>query len=270
MEGWLMCEKCGMITLSIKLDGLEPELKRVAKLIYDGKLKPGQIDKAIVKKIAEQLMKGIFKGYGKDLKSKKLTPADRTFLNKINDNVYVFSGFKNHAQLVETTMLLKTDEGTLKPFNDFLEDVLKVDKTYNEVYLAAEYSNAIASAQMAQAWQDFENNGVEMLTYQTANDDRVREEHAILEGITLPLDDPFWSTYYPPNDWGCRCDAVPTTETKEVREPASSLPDIPEMFQNNVGQTGVVFPDTHPYFDVSKGVAKSINSQVKDILNEED
>jgi SPP1 gp7 family putative phage head morphogenesis protein len=266
-----MCKKCGIITLSMpNMGNLEPELKRIAQLIIDGKLKPGQIDKVMVKKIAEQLMKGIFKGYGKELSSKDLTPAERTFLNQINDNVYVFSGFKNYQQLQETSLLLKNDDGVIKPFNEFLNDVLQVDKTYNEVYLAAEYSNAVASAQMAQAWQDFENNGVEMLTYQTANDDRVRDDHAIMEGITLPIDDPFWSTYYPPNDWGCRCDAVPTTETKEVREPASSLPDIPEMFQNNVGQSGIVFPDTHPYFDVSKGVAKSINEQVKDILKEED
>lgn len=265
-----MCFKCGIVTLSVKLDGMEPELKRIAKLIQEGKLLPGQIDRAMVIKIAEELMKGVFKGYGKDLKSKKLTAAERTFLGQINENVYVFSGFKNYQQLNETSLLLKTDDGKIKPFDEFLNDVKQVDKTYNEVYLNAEYSNALASGQMAQAWHDFENNGVEMLTYQTANDDRVREDHAIMEGITLPIDDPFWSTYYPPNDWGCRCDAVPTIEIKEDRAPASSLPDLPEMFQNNVGQSGIIFPDTHPYFDVSKSVAKSINNQVKDILNEEE
>ena len=255
---------------AVKIDGLEPEFVRVAKLIHSGKLKPGQIDKAMTKKIAEQLMKGIFKGYGKTLDAKSLTDKERTFLNKINDNVYVFSGFKNYHELKEASLMLKTDDGKLKSFDDFLSDVKQVDETYNEVYLAAEYANAVASAQMAQAWQDFETNGVEMLSYQTAGDDRVREEHAILEGITLPIDDPFWMTYYPPNDWGCRCDAVPTTDTKNVSIPKSSLPDIPDMFQNNVGQSGIVFPDTHPYYDVSKQVAKSINKQVDDILNEEE
>ena len=51
-----MCEKCGIVKLSMKFDDLEPEMRRIAQLIYDGKLKPGQIDKAMVKKIAEQLM----------------------------------------------------------------------------------------------------------------------------------------------------------------------------------------------------------------------
>jgi SPP1 gp7 family putative phage head morphogenesis protein len=261
-----MCVKCGVINLSVKPDGLEPEVKRVAKLIYEGKLKPGQIDKAMVKKIADQLMNGVLKGYGKNLSSKSLTPEERSFLTKINTNVFVFSGFKNYQQLHETSMLLKTDDGVIKPFNDFLNDVLQVDKTYNEVYLSAEYDNAIASAQMAQSWQDMQSNGVEMLTYQTAGDDRVRDDHVILNGITLALDDPFWNTYYPPNDWGCRCDAIPSTETKEVSEPASSLPDLPPMFQNNVGKSGIIFPDTHPYFDVSRSIAEHILNQVDDII----
>lgn len=264
-----MCIKCGMVELSA-VDGLEPELLRVAKLIKDGKLKRNQVDKAMVSKIAGQLMKGVFKGYGKTLSSKDLTPVQRTFLNKINTNVYVFSGFKNYHELKEISLMLKTDKGTVKSFPDFLVDVKEVDKTYNEVYLAAEYSTAIASAQMAQAWQDFEENGVEMLTYQTAGDDRVREEHAILEGITEPLDSDFWETYYPPNDWGCRCDAVPTTSDKRVMISKNELPDIPPMFQNNVGQSGIMFPDTHPYFDVSKEVARDIREQVNDILDEEE
>lgn len=265
-----MCVKCGIIILSMpKLDGLEPEVARIAKLIYAGKLKPGQIDKAMVKKIADQLMKGVFKGFGKTLTSKDLTDEERTFLTKINDNVYVFSGFKNYQQLKETALLLKEDNGQLKSFNDFLTDVKQVNETYNEVYLNAEYGNAVASAQMAQTWLDITNNGIDMLTYQTAGDDRVREEHAILEGITLPVDDDFWATYYPPNDWGCRCDAVPAVGAKEMDIPNNELPDLPDMFQNNVGKSGIIFPDTHPYYDVAKGVSKSINKQVTEILEEE-
>lgn len=30
-----------------------------------------------------------------------------------------------------------------------------------------------------------------------------RPEHEAWDGITLPIDDPWWSTHYPPNDWGC-------------------------------------------------------------------
>ena len=46
---------------------------------------------------------------------------------------------------------------------------------------------------------------VETLTYVTAGDDAVREEHAEWEGITLPKDDEFWDDHTPPCGWNCRC-----------------------------------------------------------------
>ena len=57
---------------------------------------------------------------------------------------------------------------------------------------------------MAAKWKDFEAKKDRYhLQYRTAADDRVREEHAALHGITLPPDDPFWKQYFPPNGWRC-------------------------------------------------------------------
>ena len=57
---------------------------------------------------------------------------------------------------------------------------------------------------MAARWQDIEAKKDRYhLQYRTAGDDRVREEHAALHGITLPPDDPFWVSYFPPNGWRC-------------------------------------------------------------------
>lgn len=44
--------------------------------------------------------------------------------------------------------------------------------------------------------------------YSTVGDDRVRPEHQGFEGVTLPKDDPFWKTSYPPNGYSCRCVAL--------------------------------------------------------------
>lgn len=41
--------------------------------------------------------------------------------------------------------------------------------------------------------------------YCTQEDERVRKTHMELEDATLPPTDPFWRTYWPPNDHGCRC-----------------------------------------------------------------
>lgn len=56
-------------------------------------------------------------------------------------------------------------------------------------------------------------------TYSTVGDDRVRPEHAMLEGTTLPKDHPFWQTHFPPLGWACRCSAIELFEPAEIVEP---------------------------------------------------
>lgn len=59
--------------------------------------------------------------------------------------------------------------------------------------------------------------------YVTTGDERVREEHAVLEGVTLPKDDPFWKRYYPPNGWSCRCQVIPVFEKTKVKKPPKDV-----------------------------------------------
>lgn len=41
--------------------------------------------------------------------------------------------------------------------------------------------------------------------YITKGDERVRASHRQWNGVTLPVDDPFWTTHWPINGWRCRC-----------------------------------------------------------------
>lgn len=72
-------------------------------------------------------------------------------------------------------------------------------------------------------------------TYTTVGDDRVRLEHEKLDGVTLPKDDPFWISFWPPNGYNCRCVAIPVFEEREiVQPPEDAAPD--EGFDFNAGQ----------------------------------
>jgi len=44
--------------------------------------------------------------------------------------------------------------------------------------------------------------------YVTVGDDRVRPNHAAMDGMRLPKDDPRWSELWPPNGYNCRCSTI--------------------------------------------------------------
>lgn len=183
---------------------------------------------------------------------------------------YIFSGLKTFHELNEAFPSLIDENGNRKPFERFLKDVRKIDNTYNHNYLRAEYNFASASAEMAARWEQFMEDGDRYnLQYRTASDGKVRPEHAALHGITLPIDDPFWEQFTPPNGWNCRCSVVqvrkskyPTTphdEAMALGEQATQR-DTRHMFRFNPGKEQKAFPDYNPYTiskcrncDIAKG-----------------
>jgi SPP1 gp7 family putative phage head morphogenesis protein len=56
--------------------------------------------------------------------------------------------------------------------------------------------------------------------YRTMQDERVRASHRAWDGLVLPVDDPFWTTHYPPNGWRCRCHAFAVNERDVERRRA--------------------------------------------------
>ena len=176
----------------------------------------------------------------------------------IDENTFYFSGFKTHHELVEASRLLKGDDGNFKPFEQFRRDVEVIDSTYNRNYLQAEYNFAAAASQMAVKWKEWEQDGDDYdLQYRTAGDDRVREEHAALDGITLPPSDPFWNSYLPPNGWNCRCTTVqvrkgkyPQSDPEEAAARGAACTARPkqQIFRFNPGKQQKIFPPKHPYF----------------------
>ncbi len=176
----------------------------------------------------------------------------------LENNAFIFSGFKAFHSLREVGLSLVTDKGDIKPFEDFRKDVEQVNNRYNHNYLYAEYNHAVGASLMASRWQQIEADGDRYdLQYRTAGDDRVREDHAILHGTTLPPSDPFWSLYLPPNGWNCRCTAVqvrkgkyPLSDPTEAITKGNNCTEAAkqQIFRFNPGKTLKLFPPKHPYF----------------------
>ncbi len=183
---------------------------------------------------------------------------------------YIFSGLKAFHEMNEAFPSLLDENGDRKPFERFLDDVRKIDETYNANYLHAEYSFVHNSALMAAKWEEYSEDGDRyLLQYRTAHDDKVRPEHAALDGITLPMGDPFWESYYPPNGWNCRCTVEQVRRGKYEETPHGEAMQRGEevlngeklsIFRFNSGKQGKTMPDYNPYTirrcndcDVAKG-----------------
>ena len=186
----------------------------------------------------------------------------------LENNAFIFSGFKAYHTLREVGLSLLTDKGDIKPFETFRKDVETVNNRYNHNYLYAEYNHAVGASLMASRWQQIEKDGDRYdLQYRTAQDDRVREDHAILHGTTLPPSDPFWSLYLPPNGWNCRCTAVQVHKGKYPQsDPTLSMlrgnncteAAKQRIFRFNPGKDLQLFPPKHPYFKAPEAAKQAI------------
>ena len=183
---------------------------------------------------------------------------------------YIFSGLKTFHELNEAFPSLLDENGNKKTFERFLNDVRKIDETYNVNYLRAEYNFVQASAEMAAKWEKFMEDGDHYyLQYRTQHDDKVRPEHASLDRVTLPPSDSFWESYYPPNGWNCRCTVVQVLKRKYEPTPHDEAMSLGEealqtdkkgIFRFNSGKEQKTVPDYNPYTikrcrdcDIAKG-----------------
>lgn len=208
----------------------------------------------------------------------------------LDNDVYLFSGFKTYHELKDASAMLRDDNGQLKPFNRFYNDITAIKQDYNKNWLQSEYIFATQSSVMAAKWKEQEADDDRYnLQYRTAGDSRVRPEHAALNRTTLPASDPFWNEYYPPNGWRCRCTVVqvrkgkyPETDSSTAMqqgreatyEAGKNGTNKAAIFRFNPGKQQVIFPPHHPYYQVSESLRTKIEedlqrNNVEDIKDKE-
>jgi SPP1 gp7 family putative phage head morphogenesis protein len=256
-----VCKNCEIpipIAIESKFDGIGDIIEKV----FNGVLKRGDVVKSLWLSTAATLFDGVEKGYGQKLIGLDFETPDAQMLMQLRENVYVFSAFKTYQELRHMSDLLIGEDGKLRSKAEFRKEALNVHADYDIRFLNAEYDHATAGSQMAATWQRAwaDRDALPFLKYITAGDERVRKAHAVLNGITLPIEDKFWDIYFPPNGWGCRCDEESLDRGRITDTSKIELPEIQPMFRNNIGKTGVLFPDSHPYFQVAaKDKAKAKN-----------
>ncbi|MEO6901561.1 MAG: phage minor head protein [Bacteroidia bacterium] len=249
-----MCSFCDIENKVEQLHLFEEEYyDNLINAIYEGKINLRQLDVFTYNKIAGKLTEGVFKGFGVDIETTLYNSPDYKMLNELRKNVYVFSGAKVYQETRAVVSLL-TDKDKITSFSDFKKQAKTVLADYNQNYLSAEYNSAISQSRSASQWMEIEKDKetLGMLTYNTVGDGRVRFEHAMLNGISRPVDDKWWDKFYPPNGWNCRCDVTQSDDAIKTDLRGFRTPDtVPKIFQFNAGKQRIVFSKKHPYFDIA-------------------
>lgn len=209
---------------------------------------PAALSNAMQQAVYNDLWGGFSQAYGGNFE-------DVEAARKAQQNLFGFAQAKTYT--MQDALIAEISEGMSRA--DFAAAAQPVLDKYNGAWRNAEYEYTFASAQQAQNWQRYQLNKAlyPYLQYQTVGDARVREEHAILDGLTLRLNDAKWNRIMPPNGFGCRCstkqtdDSDPLTDNSTADTLVEKAKVLPQ-FQNNTGKTGIVFKPSHPYFSNAK------------------
>ena len=233
---------------------------------------------------ANEYHKAVYKGYGKkpekQIKAVQEVPFatdEWILLNEFRINTNELAAGKTFQFVREAQVMTLDAEGVIRPFNEFLEDVKKLDIIFNENWLKTERDTAIRQAQSARQWTEFEEDKdlFPILRYHTQKDERVRHSHAMLDGFTASVNDPYWGQIAPINSWNCRCWVEQLTEgdrstkqweidrvkrynkTVEPDKQIKSIRDIPDKeFKFNPAKNKTIFKtqgnNAHPYMKVEK------------------
>lgn len=128
--------------------------------------------------------------------------------------------------------------------------------------LATIFNMNLRSAYAAGRWERIEESKalLPLLVYTTVGDAQVRPEHQAWDGVCLPVDDPWWSTHYPPCDWGCRCTVIQISARVAERRGlavGAAPPRFPPKAYTNprTGEVTVIETGIGPGFSYNVGQA---------------
>lgn len=235
---------------------MEYSNKQIEELItdiYNGKYSAQQLPEDLYIAIGKYLEKGVEKGF--KAVTTEFSGGQLEILNELKQNVWIFSGAKTY-QSVRAMEALISEEGQVRTLKEFKEVARQTYDLYNDTWARTEYDTAIGQAQNAYAWSQFEadKDTLPLLRYSAVIDPNTSEICEPLDGIVLPVDDPFWDTYMPLNHYNCRClveqlSEGEITEESEINKATQNAEaEMADVFKSNPGKTREIFDKEHPYF----------------------
>ena len=162
------------------------------------------------------------------------------------------------AEEILTSMVQAMEQGT--SLQQWQRDIRKTAQKagLNKHRLETTYRTNMASAFMAGRYKQMRNTTRlrPYWRYLAVGDRRTRPEHQALHGLVYPHDHEFWSQYYPPNGFNCRC-TVQTLSERQVKARGytvqNELPGSTEVTDPKTGKKVRVTPAPDPGFGRNVG-----------------
>lgn len=221
------------------------------------------------KRIAEKLRSSLFSGWGNRRIETDWNAPDHRSLAAMEMNLFRFAESKSLAEVqMLNQLLIDKEKHQIRSEEDFLKVAKKINENLNENYLRTERDFAIATGQNSARYYEFlaEKVDIPYWQYQTVGDEHVRHTHRILDGKIFAWDDVEGRRLYPPNDYGCRCEAVQyphrTNKIESGKDWINAIFPTEKLQKNfavNRADAGVVFTQNQMYINQLTGKNKTLN-----------
>jgi len=178
--------------------------------------------------VTKQTFDGLTSQYRKDAFTVSGT-SDVRLIQKIRDELAdVMESGATPKQFQAAVKKITTDAG-VEELNAFTLDTV-FNTNMQKAYSLGRYEQLSEPAVKA---------ALPIWEYMTVGDDRVRPEHAVLDGFQAQAIDPVWMKIYPPNGFNCRCTVIPLLAEEaddDAQEPG--YPRLPLLAITGVPQEG--------------------------------
>lgn len=249
----------------------EEVLKKALKNIYSKDFHPmTDIEENLFDSVWTTMNSATKKGF----RERKPDDPDYDFYQEIRKNNAVFSAFKVHRAQNDMAALLLDKNGNLKPFEQWVREVMPIADHQMRQWFRTEYDTAVIRAHQAADWRQFEREKdiLPNLKWMPSTSIHPGADHKIFWGTIRPVDDPFWDIHRPGDRWNCKC-TLSSTDEAPTPVPGSGLESKPEPgLENNPGKDAKLFSDKHPYQkEAHKGAKKAVDKlaqRIKEMIDE--
>jgi SPP1 gp7 family putative phage head morphogenesis protein len=185
--------------------------------------------------------------------------ADTSIYERYMLNTAQFSAAKSVSEAQMMQAMVFDENGVVKSFYQFSEDVNEVVDISQQTWLRVEYETCRRSAAAGEKFSRMQGDSdlYPFWVYKGVMDSRERPEHVEMEGRVFQIGDPDGDACFPPIDWNCRCIGEPTDGqyldenklTPQTGAQARQLleDNVDEQFRYNPAVQGPM-PNKHSYF----------------------